>query len=482
MERGDHRLARTFADRALAMDPEMVAAKRILEALKGGVPKTPASELPDLPLLAAQRLEALGRRRAAAGDDEGVSARGGSKPGKRGKAAADSPGALSQLPTKSPAARQQAGREAAAAEAATAAEVAEAASRPQASPRPKAHQALGDRAHRNLLPEDLKTGRRAVDPFAAAESAAAIEAIDATEDVVIEEHVGRTGRAQRAPDRADDRPGEGREAVDARGEDEGVAMRLTQVTDAADLEAAEIDAEAARREEAELDENVFGVAELVAAEELGPAPIRRIDLDTLEADLRAAELRAAQREAADHGAGAGAAAGAGAGADEEAELMAAELASAELAAAERASEWIDEGAPEAATSRAGDGRREPIAPPAPPAAPAAPGEEPTEEDAEAAALSEAMAMLLGGEADASGNAGGPGTADEVAGETRGPARRPAHGRPPASGTGPPSSRNNPGAGRVPGKPGADGAQSEEPNPRATPEPRRKGLLRRFRGD
>ena len=71
MERGDHRLARTFADRALAMDPEMVAAKRILETLNGGVAEAPGSEQPDLPLLAAQRLEALGRRRAAAAEDEG---------------------------------------------------------------------------------------------------------------------------------------------------------------------------------------------------------------------------------------------------------------------------------------------------------------------------------------------------------------------------------------------------------------------------
>ena len=146
MERGDHRLARTFADRALAMDPEMVAAKRILETLNGGAAEAPGSEQPDLPLLAAQRLEALGRRRAAAAQDGGVDARaGGGKPGKRGKEAVDETRKpLPQLPAEPLAERRQAGRQAAAAAAAAA----EAAPRPQAPPRPKAHQALGDRAHR----------------------------------------------------------------------------------------------------------------------------------------------------------------------------------------------------------------------------------------------------------------------------------------------------------------------------------------------
>lgn len=484
MQRGDHRLARTFADRALAMDPEMVAAKRILETLNGGVAEAPGSEQPDLPLLAARRLEAVGRRRAAAAQDGGVDARaGGGKPGKRGKEAVDKGRKpLPELPAEPLAARPQAGREAAEAAAAAAA-AAEAAPRPQVPPRPKAHQALGDRAHRNLLPEELKPRPRVEDPFAAAESAAAIEAVDETDDVVIVAHLGRAGRT---PDQSEDALGEILGAVDATGKDESIAMRVALVTDEADLESAEMHTEADEREEAELDEGVFGVAELVAAEELGPAPSRRIDLDALEADLSAAELRAAQREAGEHDAAAQAAtdtpaqAGTQAGTDEEARLMAAELASAELAAAERASEWIAEGEPETAELDVLGGRREPILLPA--ALPAT-GEGPTEEDAEAAALSEAMAMLLGGEADGSGNAPRAGRANEAtAAETRDPARRPAGGRPATSGATPLSTPENPTANDAPGEPGAGGAKPAEPDPRAKPEPRRKGLLRRFRGD
>jgi hypothetical protein len=488
MERGDRRLARTFADRALAMDPEMFVAKRILETLKGGVADAPVEE-PDLPLLAAQRLEALGRRRVAAAEGGGVEARvGGGKPGKRGKEAVDEGRKpLPELPAEPPAARPQAGREAAEAAAAAAAAAAEAAPRPQVPPRPKAHQALGDRAHRNLLPEELKPRPRAEDPFAAAESAAAIEAVDETDDVVIEAHFGRAGRA---PDQTEDTLGEILGSVDATGKDESIAMRVALVTDSADLEAAEMDAEASEREETELDEGVFGVAELVAADELGPAQSRRIDLDALEADLRAAELRAAQREAGEHDAAAQAAtdtaaqAGTQAGTDEEARLRAAELASAELATAERASEWIAEEEPEAAELDVLGGRRELILPPAAlPAALPATGEGPTEEDAEAAALSEAMAMLLGGEADGSGNAPRAGRANEAtAAETRDPARRPAGGRPATSGASPLSTPENPTANDAPGEPGAGGAQPAEPDSRATPGPRRKGLLRRFRGD
>ena len=556
MQRGDQRLARTFADRALAMDPEMVSAKKILETLNGGVTEAPGSEQPDLPLLAAQRLEALGRRRAVAVEDESVvdERASGAGPGKRDKDELDETGRpLPEHPAEPPAERRKAGRQAAAA--------AEAAPRPQASPRPKAHQALGDRARRNLVPEDLKPRPRADDPFAAAESAAAIEAVDETDDVVIEEHVGRAGRAR---SQAEDKLGEVLGAVDATGEDESIAMRVALVADAAELEAAEMDAatfgaidatgedesiamrvalvadagqleaagteaaemgaaesravgsdasaaglepaelesaelnaaaglepaerEAAEREAAELDEGVFGVAELVAAEELGPAPSRRIDLDALEADLRAAELRAALREAGEHDA----AAQMEAEAEAEAELMAAELTSAELATAERASEWIAEAEADAAQVDAVGGLPEPVVPPAgppsarpasPPASPPETGEEPTEDEAEAAALREAVALVLGSEADGAGNTGEPDEANEAAeNEAEDPALRPARGRPRTSGTSPRSTPENSTADNGPGEPGAQGAEPANSDSRATTEPRRKGLLRRFRGD
>ncbi len=65
LERGDEQMARTFADRARAMDPENLAARRIIEALERRIPGGVAAEAPDLALIAAQRLEALSRRRTA---------------------------------------------------------------------------------------------------------------------------------------------------------------------------------------------------------------------------------------------------------------------------------------------------------------------------------------------------------------------------------------------------------------------------------
>jgi hypothetical protein len=468
MERGDQRLARTFADRALAMDPEMVAARRILDAIKGGASEVAAPEQPDLPLLAAQRLEALGRRRVAARLDEAdevdeideeESARG-DRAKRPGEAGANDRVQLPQLPREPLPERRQAGREAAAA-AAAAAEAGPRSQPPnQAAGRPKAHQALGDRARRNLLPDDLKPQPRAEDPFAAAESAATIEAIDQTEDVAIEEHPGRSGRGQ---NRATDPQGEVLGAVDATDEDDSIAMRVALVADA-DLEAAELDTTApagaqlasaqmaaaepdaaleaadlqlSELEAAEFDEGVLGVAELVASEEFGPEPSRRIDLDALEAELAAAEQRAAERAAAEHRPPAEAAA------DDQVELSAAELASSEVAT---------------------------VIPATPPPV----GDEATEEDAEAAALREALEVVLGGDA--------PDTPDRdearpVQKPTEGPAekeRSAAAGRP-----------GNSDKGRTAGSeldhPAGSVAESAAPADPA-PEPRRKGLLRRFRGD
>ena len=541
MERGDHRLARTFADRALVMDPEMVAAKRILETLKGGSPGEPASDLPDFPLLAAQRLEALGRRRVAAAEEEAVGDERacGGKPGKPGEDGADEiRTSLPQLPVEQPTERRQAGRRAAAAPEAAAAE---AAAPPQAPPRSKAHQALGERARRNLLPDDQKPPPRSEDPFAAAESAAAIEAVDETDDVVIEAHVGRLpsshGDKMGAVLGAADARGEDESvamrvalvpdatrlaaaelaeatfgAIDATGEDETIAMRVALVGDATQLEAAEmgaaemgaaesraagLDASAAELESAELnaeaerdaaefDEDVFGVAELVASEELGPVPAHRIDLDALEAELRAAELRANLPEAGEHDAAAQPEddAAAQTEAEAEAELVAAELTSAELATADRASEWIAEAEADAASPDAGRGLREP---PVLPAKLPTTGEEVTEQDAEAAALREAVALVLGVEADGAGNAAERGEAYGT--EAQDSAARPAGGElrtaapnplPPAGQTGSDDPRVEPaGEGADPAAGGAEPAESTSP---ATTEPRRKGLLRRFRGD
>lgn len=65
LERGDERLARRLADRAMTIDPESVAARRIVDSLEHRGSDQPEADLPDLPMMAAQRLEALGRRRRA---------------------------------------------------------------------------------------------------------------------------------------------------------------------------------------------------------------------------------------------------------------------------------------------------------------------------------------------------------------------------------------------------------------------------------
>ena len=63
LERGDLNLSRLFADKALSLDPDSYAAKRIVETLGNKATPLPESELPDLPILAAERLEALSRHR-----------------------------------------------------------------------------------------------------------------------------------------------------------------------------------------------------------------------------------------------------------------------------------------------------------------------------------------------------------------------------------------------------------------------------------
>jgi tetratricopeptide (TPR) repeat protein len=475
LQRGDHRLARTFADRALAMDPESVAAKRILEILNGGVTAAPFSDQPDLTLIAAERLETLGRRRIAAAVDEGdldAGVRGG-KPGKPGEAPGDDAGGqLSQRAAEQLWERHQVGRQ----QVDAAAEAEPAAPRPQAPLRPKTHQALGDRARRHLQP-DARLRPRADDPFAAAESAAAIEAVDETDDVAIVAHVGRADRA-RASEPTDEL-GEVLGAVDATDEDESIAMRVALISDAAQVDASEIDgatlgaSDARGKNESitmraalvpdevelpaaeelsapqtpslELDEDELDIAEMVAARDFRPAPSRPIDLAALEADLLAAELRAAEHETGGHKAAA--------------------------PAAERAPEQIAEAEKEATELDVLSGTHEHIAVPT---APPPIDEEATVEEAEAAALREAVAMVLGGGAGDSDDGGDTATADADE-----PAQRPASGRPHKSDESRPPNPEPSAESDASAEPADGGAKQTDTG--ATPEPRRKGLLRRFRG-
>ena len=253
LDRGDERLARTFAERALAIDPESFAAKQIIEILEGRWIKPPASDEPDLPLLAAQRLEALGRRRATG---RATGHRATDHAGADTHASAPTPAAVpssASVPASAPASVP----------AALPASASAPAPRPQAPRGAKAHQALGDRARRHRLPETLKPRPRPEDPFAAAESAAAVEAVEAVDEAgdVVLAHPFEPAEGGAQIDELSQVLG----AVGATDEDESIALRVALVADAAQLDAAELDA-------------AMDAAELHAA------------------DLRAAELRVAQEE------------------------------------------------------------------------------------------------------------------------------------------------------------------------------------------
>jgi hypothetical protein len=196
LQRGDERLARTFADRALGIDPDSIAARQVLRALDEGTPAPTGSGPPELPLRGAELLEALSRRRAAAHEgDEGADGAGptGASKGatRRGTArrprtagAAASPGRqsrggirpdeLEHMPPEPLPERRRAGRLAAAAAAAAAA-VGE-----PAHARHEPHQAMPSGRHL-FQPEMLKAPPS--DPFSEAEMAAAVAAVDALDEV-----------------------------------------------------------------------------------------------------------------------------------------------------------------------------------------------------------------------------------------------------------------------------------------------------------
>jgi tetratricopeptide (TPR) repeat protein len=68
LERGDEKAARDFADRALAIDGESIAARRVLDTVsnKG---KGAAAKSNDLPIAGAEQLDAMSRRRTPVAGD-----------------------------------------------------------------------------------------------------------------------------------------------------------------------------------------------------------------------------------------------------------------------------------------------------------------------------------------------------------------------------------------------------------------------------
>ena len=144
LERGNEAAAREFADRALSIDPDSIAARRVLETLDNEGPEPSAGDSTDLPLLAAERLEALSRRHgteSAAAEEGGRPARG-AEPGrsagsdrggpKRGAGHAKTVALPGTTTAPAAAANEKSGRKAAAAEP-EAAEAPGATSQPAAS-------------------------------------------------------------------------------------------------------------------------------------------------------------------------------------------------------------------------------------------------------------------------------------------------------------------------------------------------------------
>ena len=221
LERGDLRLARIFAVRAQVMDPENIAAYRIIETIDETVADAdaaPGAEPPeDLALGAARLIEPEPELEAepepepeaepeleAADDSEAVAIEAEPEPelepGPADEPAEEPPAPseiadevsatsepesepLPQLPSQPPD-RRRFGRELAAAAAEMEAGAAwDSAYRRRTSGRPEFHLTpVPERGRRRFEPEEMKAPALADDPFAAAESEAVIEAVDAVDE------------------------------------------------------------------------------------------------------------------------------------------------------------------------------------------------------------------------------------------------------------------------------------------------------------
>lgn len=244
LQRGDERLARTFADRALGMDPDSIAARRVILALDEGRSTPTDPSPPDLQLIGAERLEALSRRHAATQESEETAGATGREKG-----------SVRPLPAEALRERRRAGRLAAAAAAAAAA------AREPSHTRHAPHHAMPSGTHL-FQPEMLRTP--APDPFSKAEMAAAVAAVDSI-DEAFDAPISRMPAADvEAPAEAAPDLEHVLEAVDATEAGGSVALRLAflstpvemppkpvapdQQADGASLVAADAPADEARAE------------------------------------------------------------------------------------------------------------------------------------------------------------------------------------------------------------------------------------------
>jgi tetratricopeptide (TPR) repeat protein len=494
LERGNERAARDFADRALGIDPDSIAARRVLETLTHTGPERAGPEPEALPLLAVERLEALSRRRGTPGngaEEAGAPNRGGANSGATkaraearlvtpaggaaGKRAGTRPAAPAKLTPAKPAAagsrvpapadkesrgrtrpdqigplpseplreRRKTGRLAAAAAAAAAA-----AHEPLRS-RHEPHHAMPI-GRRFFGPEGLKAP--VADDFSAAEMAAAVEAVGALDEPGVVEAMiasrpaptGQRGFGDQA-----DLLG----AVDATAADESIALRVALVADSVDLEAAEREAARVVDEEAS---DAFEAAEAIASSALHawdktPVVTRPKVAETDADEFEAVEVEAAGLLADEPGVG---------GSLEFADADAAEAA----AVAEAVQEVADAAAMEPETAPAPAPARKSFRHPG--------GEEPSEEEAESQALREALALVLQGDGQAED--------DEVPASRRG-AAGPIGAALGAGAAAEPAPTAEPAAVAAPGAepaPVAETPDSTEANPEAAP---RKGIFRRIRG-
>ncbi len=463
--RGDEQMARTLAYRALAIDPENSSARRVVEGLGDAGAGQAETELPDLPLAAAERLETLGRRRSnrlpepvedagpVEADDDGepllcpdeVTPRSGL-----------GPDLASDLPSEPLRDRRQAGRLAASAAAATAATMPQPAHATRARHEP--HHAMPS-GKRRFDSAELRTAPQ--DPYAAAESAAAVEAVDAADAAELAADLAPED-LRALPSRAVELPVAGKAGRAQR----SVAMRIAQAADAAQLDAAEL--EAAETIEAE----AAAADEADAAEE---SVALRISLITEAAELEVAEREAAQVEVRPAAEVAEA---------EESELEVAPAAEfetkphtgvTEVAAVEAKLDEPTEPEHRLRSSFTGDSAGQ------------------TEQEAEVQALREALAIVLGSEDDVA-----PVEPDKPAGALpKGPAALvPPSQSATEPGTAEPSeaaAADRPAQPKPPAEPDAASSESAEPPQAATPvkasvakpespaPSRKKGLFRRFRG-
>jgi len=488
MERGDERMARDFADRALGIDPDSILARRVVETIEHRTVAPTGHEPPELPLFAVEQLEALGRRRgktdaagaaartpdvvklvavvepAAVGPVAAEPAAAEPKPaaktaailapalakkaapvhtvkGARAQVAPVVPPASSRgktrpdqigpMPSEPLAERRHAGRLAAAAAAAAAAARAPVHPRhdqPHPQPVGKYHVALGT----------LKAPPP--DEYSAAEMAAAVAAVDALDDgssllsMAAAEAEAETAAASYDYD-----------LLSGVGADEdSVAMRIALLGGDLDLEAAE--REAAQFAD-ETSDDFFEAAEAAAGpapREMAAGPMHRADVD----EFASAEAEAASLVT-----------------DAEPDFGDADAAEAAAAA---------EALHEVASAAAGD--HEPA--PARHRMELVADGEPSEEAAEAQALREAMAIVLSGEGEAGTGEAGAGAAAEP----------PAHAEPAAEpipeSPAPPSDRDGDVPAPEPDSPEQQSAAESSGDTDSAPEtrPRKSGLLHRIRGN